>query len=173
MSKNNTQKAARRRRRSRQKQLVEAGRQAETISSQSRQQAAEAAGRAERLEIEVVKLRHDLGESTALLAETNKAQESNTTILEGLRIELDMAALQIKTVEAERDALARELGSVREELEAAKAADSDARSLRTRLQHKTGEIDDLKAKLRESEERNRVSSALVLDNDRRHLVRAG
>jgi len=105
MSKTNGQKAARQRRRTRQRQLVEAGRQAEDLVSQHRQQAAEAAGRVQRLEEENAKLRHDQGEATSLLAESNKALNSNITILEGLRTELDVAAQQVRMAEAERDAM--------------------------------------------------------------------
>ena len=172
MSKNTVQKAARQRRRIRQKQLVEAGRQAEDLVSQHRQQAAEAVGRVQRREEENAKLRHDQGESTSLLAESNKALSSNTTILEGLRTELDVAAQQVRAAESERDAMARDLTQARRELEASKAADIDSRSLRVRLQHKTEEIEDLKTKLRESEVRHQSSpGALVLDNDAKRLVR--
>lgn len=172
MSKSTTQKAARKRRRTRQKQLVEAGRQAGDLAGQCRQQAAEAASRAQRLEEENAKLRHDHGETTSLLAESNKALNSNITILEGLRTELDVAAQQVKMAEAERDAMSRDLSQARKELEAMRAADIDTRSLRTRLQHKTDEIENLKARLRESEERHRSSGALVLDNGSRRLVRS-
>jgi len=173
MSKTNGQKAARQRRRTRQRQLVEAGRQAEDLVSQHRQQAAEAAGRVQRLEEENAKLRHDQGEATSLLAESNKALNSNITILEGLRTELDVAAQQVRMAEAERDAMSRDLSQARRELEIARAADIDSKSLRVRLQHKSDEIEDLKAKLRASEERHRSSpGALVLDNDRRKLVRS-
>jgi len=158
MSKNTVQKAARQRRRIRQKQLVEAGRQAEDLVSQHRQQAAEAVGRVDRLEMEIVQLKHELGESTGRLAEANKSLASNNTILDGLRAELDTAAQQVKTVESERDAMARDLTQARRELEVSKAADIDSRSLRVRLQHKTEEIEDLKARLRESEEHHRSSS---------------
>jgi chromosome segregation ATPase len=173
MSKTNVQKAARQRRRTRQKQLVEAGRQAADLASQHRQQAAEAAIRIQRLEGENAQLRHDHGETTSLLAESNKALNSNITILEGLRTELDMAAQQVKMAEAERDAMSRDLSQARHELAVARAADIDTRSLRTRLQHKTEEIEELKAKLRASEERHQSSpGALVPDNERRRLVRS-
>lgn len=172
MSKNTAQKAARRRRRIRQRQLVEAGKQAEDLVSQHQQQATEAVGRVDRLELEIVQLKHELGESTGRLAEVNKSLASNNTILDGLRAELDAAAQQLKAVETERDAMARDLTQARRELEAARTVNLDSRSLRTRLQHKTEEIEDLKTKLRESEERHRSSSgALVLDNDVKRLVR--
>lgn len=171
MSKSTSQKAARQRRRARQKQLVEAGRQAGDLVGQHRQQAAEAESRAQRLEGENARLRHEHGETALLLAESNKALNSNITIFEGLRAELGTAAQQVKISEAERDAMFRDLSQVRRELDAARAADIDTKSLRTRLQHKTEEIEDLKAKLRESEERHRSPGALVLDNDSKKLVR--
>jgi chromosome segregation ATPase len=150
MSKNNPKKAARQRRRSRQKQLVEAGRQAEDLVSTYKQQAAEAVALAGRLEAEVAKARQDLGEATSLLADTNKALNANATILDGLRAELDIAAQQVRMTEAERDAMAADLSKFKKELEIARAADIDTKSLRARLQHKSEEIEDLKARLRDA-----------------------
>ena len=151
MSKNNPKKAARQRRRSRQKQLVEAGRQAEDLVSTYKQQAAEAVALAGgRLEAEVVKARQDLGEATSLLADTNKALNANATILDGLRAELDIAAQQVRMTEAERDAMEADLAKARKDLEIARTADIDTKSLRARLQHKSEEIEDLKARLRDA-----------------------
>ena len=150
MSKNNPKKAARQRRRSRQRQLVEAGRQAEDLVATYRQQAVEAVERAGRLEAEAAKARQESGEATALLAETNKAMDANATILEGLRAELDLAAQQVKVSESERDAMAADLAKARKELEIARAADIDTKSLRSRLQRKSEEIDGLKARLRDA-----------------------
>ena len=150
MSKNNPKKAARQRRRAHQKQLVEAGRQAEDLVSTYKQQAAEAVALAGRLEAEVAKARQDLGEATSLLADTNKALNANATILDGLRAELDIAAQQVRMTEAERDAMAADLAKARKDLEIARTADIDTKSLRARLQHKSEEIEDLKARLRDA-----------------------
>ena len=150
MSKNNPKKAARRRRREHQKQLVEAGRQAEDQVATHRQQVTEATGRADRLEAEAAKSRQELGEVTTLLAETNKSLNANATILDGLRGELDMAAQQVRMTETERDAMAADLVKARKELEIARAADIDTKSLRARLQHKSEEIEDLKSRLRDA-----------------------
>jgi peptidoglycan hydrolase CwlO-like protein len=57
MSKNNTQKAARQRRRARQKHLVESGRQAEDLVATYKQLATEATSRVGRLEIEMAEAR--------------------------------------------------------------------------------------------------------------------
>jgi len=168
MSKNNPKKAARQRRRAHQKQLVEAGRQAEDLVSTYRQQAAEAVARAGRLEAEVAKSRQDLGEATTLLADTNKALNANATILDGLRGELDIAAQQVRMTEAERDAMAADLVKSRKDLEIARAADIDAKSLRTRLQHKSEEIEDLKCRLRDAlESLRRATSGLAIDRTKK------
>jgi predicted RNase H-like nuclease (RuvC/YqgF family) len=168
MGKDSTQKAARQRRRVRQRQLVEAGRQSVDLVSQCKHQVEEAVARAGRLGAEVAKARQDLGEATSLLAEANKALGANATILDGLRQELDLAAQQVKMAEAERDAMSRDLAAARRELEIMKAADIDAKSLRARLQHKSGEIEELKAKLREAQEvRRQASPGLVFDRSKK------
>ena len=168
MSKNHSQKAARQRRRIRQKQLVEAGRQAGDLVSQCKQQAAEAVTRAGLLEVEVAKSRQDLGEAATLLAETNKALNANAVILDGLRQELDLAAQQVRMAETERKAMSADLAKARKELESLKAADIDTKSLRTRLQHKSEEIEELKAKLRDAQEaRRQASPGLVFDHTKR------
>ena len=168
MSKNNAQKAARQRRRTRRKQLVEAGRQAGDQVSMYRQQAAEAVARAGRLEAEIARARQDLGEATTLLSETNKALNANASILDGLRQELDIASQQVRMAEAERDAMSGDLAKARRELEAAKAADIDTKSLRSRLQHKSEEIEDLRSLLREAQEaRRQAASGLVIDRTKK------
>ena len=172
MSKNNPKKAARHRRRDRQKQLVEAGRQAEDLVSTYKQQAAEAVARAGRLEAEAAKARQDLGEATSLLAETNKALNANATILDGLRAELDIAAQQVRMTEAERDAMAADLSKFKKVLEIARAADIDTKSLRARLQHKSEEIENLKARLRDAVAAlRRATSVHGFDHTKREEVR--
>ena len=172
MSKNNPKKAARQRRRAHQKQLVEAGRQAEDLVSTYKQQAAEAVARAGRLEAEAAKARQDLGESTTLLADTNKALNANATILDGLRGELDMAAQQVRMTETERDAMSADLVKARKELEIARAADIDTKSLRARLQHKSEEIEDLKARLRDAiSSLRREASVYGFDRSKKEEVR--
>jgi len=64
MGKDSTQKAARQRRRDRQKKLVEVGRQAEDLVSKHRQQATEAMVRVERLEAELAEAWKALGDAT-------------------------------------------------------------------------------------------------------------
>ena len=173
MSKNNAQKAARQRRRAHQRQLVVVGRQAVDLVSQYKQQAAEAVARAGLLEAEVARARQDLGEATTLLSETNKALNANATILDGLRQELDIASQHVRMAEAERDAMSGDLAKARRELEAAKAADIDTKSLRSRLQHKSEEIEDLRALLREAQEaRRQAASGLVIDRTKKSGVGA-
>ena len=163
MSKNNSQKAARQRRRTRQKHLVEAGRQAEDQVAAHRQQATEAVDRAGRLEAEVAKSRQDLGDATNRAAELDSALKANATILEGLRGELELAAQVVDSARSERDAMSRELAVTRKELAEARAADSDARSLRDRLRKKSEEIDELKAQLRDAKDGlRRAASGLMV-----------
>lgn len=152
MSKNNSQKAARQRRRTRQKQLVEAGRQAEDQVSSYKQQAMEAMARADRLEAEVSEARRLLGEATNQAAESSRELQSTRLVLEGMRGELEMAAQVVDSARAERDAMSQSLTQVQRELAEAREADSDARSLRDRLRKKSEEIDGLKAQVREARE---------------------
>ena len=168
MSKNNSKKAARQLRRTRQKHLVEAGRQAEDQVAAYRQQAMEAIERAGRLEADAAKSRQDLGDATNRAAELDIALKANATILEGLRGELELAAQVMDSARSERDAMSRELAVVRKELEEARAADSDARSLWNRLRKKSEEIDELKAQLRDAKDGlRRATSGLVVDRTKK------
>ena len=168
MSKNNTQKAARQRRRSRQKHLVEAGRQAEDLVSTYKLQATEAVARAGRLEAEAAKARQDFGDVSNQASEAARSLRANTTILEGLRGELELAAQVVDSTRAERDDLSQSLERARKELVEARAADSDARSLRDRLRKKSEEIDELKAQLREAKDAHRrVTAGYVVDRTKK------
>ena len=168
MSKDNSQKAARQRRRTRQKQLVEAGRQAEDQVSAYRQQATEAIERAGRLEAEVAKSRQDLGDATNRAAELDGTLRAKAMILEGLRGELELAAQVVDSTRVERDDLSHSLEKARKELAEARAADSDVRSLRDRLRKKSEEIDELKDQLRDAKDGlRRATSGLVVDRTKK------
>ena len=141
-NKNNSKNAARQRRRAHQKQLVASGRQAEDLVSAHRQQAADAVARAARLEAEAAEARKALGAVTNQWVEADRELKSKTLMLEGMRGELELAARVVDSVR---------LVNVRRELEIARAADIDAKSLRFRLQRKSEEIESLKSRLREAQ----------------------
>ena len=81
MGKDSTQKAARQRRRDRQKKLVEVGRQAEDLVSKHRQQATEAMVRVERLEAELAEAWKALGDATNREAAAGKDLRATSKIL--------------------------------------------------------------------------------------------
>lgn len=148
MSKSNTQKAARQRRKARNKAFVEAGKKAVDIVASSQHQALEAVERTSKMEMELAMARTDLGRVTDELSEARREMEVKAVLLSGLEDELREVSSIIRSLETERDALRKEMGEIRKELEAVKTADSDARSLRNRLRSKSEEIVRLAAQFR-------------------------
>lgn len=148
MNKSNTQKAARQRRKARNKAFVEAGKKAVDTVTSAQRQALEAVERASRMEMELAVARTSLGRATDELSEARREMEVKGVLLSGLEDELKQASTITQSLEAERDALCKEMGEIRKELEAVKMADSDARSLRSRLRSKSEEIVRLAAQFR-------------------------
>jgi chromosome segregation ATPase len=151
------QKAACARRKAHRKSLLEAGRQSTNLVSFAERQAIEAAGRSAQLEGELYKARQELGTITTELGEARQAKALAETVLDGLRGELAAASETVASLEAERDELSGKLAATSKELDAIKEVDVDTRSLRTRLQRKSEEIEELKRKLQESEDARRAA----------------
>ena len=135
-----SQKLARKRRKERQRSLMEAGKKAVDTVGVAGRQATEAAERAARLEAEAAETRSALGVATSDLAAVRQALEVKTTLLGGLEDELKQASGMVD----EMSNLARKS----RELDEARAADSDARSLRNRLKAKSDEIIKLADQIR-------------------------
>lgn len=144
-----TQKAARRRRKDRQRTLMETGKKAEDLVLAAGRQAQETAGKLAKLEAEVDSARRELGLATAELAAVRRELAARITLLAGLEDELKAASETVKIMEAGKDEVVRQLGKVRGELIDLKQTDRDTKSLRSRLQRKSEEIIKLGAKVRE------------------------
>ena len=143
-----SQKLARRRRKERQRSLMEAGKKASDTVGSATRQTAEMIERANRLEAEAADTRTSLGIATSELAEARAALALKATLLDGLEGELEEASRMVKEAEAERDAAKSDLARVSRDLAEAKEADSDARSLRNRLKAKSDEIIKLADQIR-------------------------
>lgn len=135
-----SQKLARKRRKERQRSLMEAGKKAVDTVGVAGRQATEAAERAARLEAEAAETRSALGVATSNLAAVRQALEVKTTLLGGLEDELKQASGMVDEMKAEVEASKSNLARKSRELDEARAADSDARSLRNRLKAKSDEI---------------------------------
>ena len=146
------QKQARKRRKERHRLLMEAGKKADATVGSAERQAAEAAERAARLEEEASDVRSALGSTTNELAEVRKELALKITLLEGLEDELKQASAMVAEMKAETDAAKSELARATKELTEARAADSDARSLRNRLKAKSDEIIKLVNQIRRMKE---------------------
>ena len=146
------QKQARKRRKERHRLLMEAGKKADATVGSAERQAAEAAERAARLEEEASDVRSALGSTTNELAEVRKELALKITLLEGLEDELKQASAMVAEMKAETDAAKSELARATKELTEARAADSDARSLRNRLKAKSDEIIKLANQIRRMKE---------------------
>ena len=151
--KSSTQKEAKKRRKERAKELRDLGRQAATQLASAEMKVESAGVMKELLRKEAAGLRAEYGRVTTELSEVRRENESLTVLLDGLRIELSEADSVVKSLEREKETLTNRVVALERELEAAKLADSDARSLRTRLATKSREIDDLRSKLNRSEAR--------------------
>ena len=147
-----SQKQARKRRKERHRLLMEAGKKADATVGSAERQAAEAAERAARLEEEASDVRSALGSTTNELAEVRKELALKITLLEGLEDELKQASAMVSEMKAETDAAKSELARATKELTEARAADSDARSLRNRLKAKSDEIIKLANQIRRMKE---------------------
>ena len=147
-----SQKQARKRRKERHRLLMEAGKKADATVGSAERQAAEAAERAARLEEEASDVRSALGSTTNELAEVRKELALKITLLEGLEDELKQASAMVAEMKAETDAAKSELARATKELTEARAADSDARSLRNRLKAKSDEIIKLANQIRRMKE---------------------
>ena len=147
-----SQKQARKRRKERHRLLMEAGKKADATVGSAERQAAEAAERAARLEEEASDVRSALGSTTNELAEVRKELALKITLLEGLEDELKQASAMVAEMKAETDAAKSELARATKELTEARAADSDAHSLRNRLKAKSDEIIKLANQIRRMKE---------------------
>ena len=143
-----TQKVARKRRKDRQRALMETGKKAEDLVSAAGKQAQETAAKLAASEAEVVSAHRELGLATTELAASRRELAVKITLLAGLEDELKTASEMVKTMEAERDEATKQLGKVRGELIDLKQTDRDTKSLRNRLQRKSDEIIGLGAKVR-------------------------
>ena len=143
-----SQKLARKRRKERQRSLMEAGKKAVDTVGVDGRQANEAAERAARLEAEAAETRSALGVATSDLAAVRQALEVKTTLLGGLEDELKQASGMVDEMKAEVEASKSNLARKSRELDEARAADSDARSLRNRLKAKSDEIIKLADQIR-------------------------
>ena len=144
-----TQKAARRRRKDRQRTLMETGKKAEDLVSAAGRQAQETAGKLAKSEAEVDSARRELGLATTELSAARRELAVKITLLAGLEDELKAASETVKIMEAGKGEAVRQLGKVRAELTDLKQADMDVKSLRSRFHHKSEEIIKLGAKVRE------------------------
>ena len=158
------QKEAKKRRKEKAREFRELGKQAasQLAIAESSLEASEAAK--ELLRKEAAGLRSEHGRATSELSEIRRERDSLTVLLDGLRVELTEADAIVKALEKDKEMLTGRVAALERELEAAKLADSDARSLRTRLATKSREIDDLRAKL------NRAEAALAEEKRNRPLV---
>ena len=143
-----SQKLARKRRTERQRSRMEAGKKAVDTVGVAGRQATEAAERAARLEAEAAETRSALGVATSDLAAVRQALEVKTTLLGGLEDELKQASGMVDEMKAEVEASKSNLARKSRELDEARAADSDARSLRNRLKAKSDEIIKLADQIR-------------------------
>ena len=166
MNKEN-QKAARKRRKDRQRQLIKTGKEAKDLVSSAERQVQEIAGKLVKSEAEVILAHKKLGLATAELAEQRRELKEgveklavNIALLAGLKDELNAANEMIKTMEAGRDEAAKQLGTMKDEaakqlgtmkseLIDLKQTDRDTKSLRSRLQRKSNEIVGLGTQVRE------------------------
>jgi len=149
--KSTSQKAAKKRRKEKAKELRDLGRQAEGQLAEAEQKIASAEVTKELLRKEVSGLRSEYGRVTTELAEVKRENMSLTVLLDGLRVELTEADATVKGLEHDKEALTGRVAVLERELTAVKLADSDAKSLRSRLATKSREIDDLRARLNRAE----------------------
>lgn len=162
--KSSSQKAAKKRRHDRAKELQELGKAAESKLAAAEREVEAARAEVERLRQEVVTLRADHGRATTQLAEIRRENESLTVLLDGLRVELTEADELVRATEREKVLATTRVSTLDRELAEARLADSDAKSLRTRLANKSREIDDLRSKL------NRAEAALAEQRRSKPLV---
>ena len=141
------QKQARARHRARQKQLMEVGRKSMSLLMHVERQAIESSGRAAQLEGLLHDARKQLGHVTSELGEVRAAKDLVNTVLDGSRSELTMASEEVARLNTELSELTAKHQATLKELAVIKAADSDAKSLRTRLAHKSEEIILMRGKL--------------------------
>jgi len=145
----NAQKAARRRRKDRQRQLMEVGKKASDVVAKAEQQVQVTGSRLAQLEAEVVSAHKDLGIATDELALARVELQTKIVLLGGLEDELKTASETVRSLETERDEIKKQLRAACTELDAVKKADSDTKSLRNRLQRKSEEIVQMGTKVRE------------------------
>ena len=147
MSKTSFQKEAKKRRKERVKELRDIGRQASSKLSEAELKVESSEVTTNLLRKEMVGLRSEYGRVTTELSEVKRENSSLTVLLDGLRVELTEADAVVRALESEKSDLVGRVTKLERELAASKAADSDAKSLRSRLATKSRETDDLRAKL--------------------------
>ena len=147
MSKTSSQKEAKKRRKERAKELRDLGRQATSKLSEAEMKVESSEVTKNLLRKELDGLRSEYGRVTTELAEVKRENVSLAVLLDGLRVELTEADSIVRSLETEKADFVSRVATLERELAAAKAADSDARSLRSRLATKSRETDDLRGKL--------------------------
>ena len=145
--KSSSQKQAKKRRKEKAKELRELGRQAEGQLAEAELKVESAEVTKELLRKEAAAMRVEHGRVTTELSEVKRENQSLVVLLDGLRSELTEADSMVKGLERENEVLKGRTASLERELAEAKMADSDAKSLRTRLANKSREIDDLRSRL--------------------------